>query len=313
MKYLYNNLKFTKEDNIDGFRSPLTYYLDIPILSFTNHVKIKSGTIDLVTSKEYDMPIQLGSVILRDFYMFKEKVDWDVNRNTCTFIKVNLQLIFVEDRYNPIKYILKDVKFNYIRVENLEFFLNTIIPLLNWGISKHKEIDLILLFSILLCKKTILSDKKDFNYQCPYMSKYFLDDLTVKQNFEFRSRVGRDDHAYEYTHLIFSSKIIEEYYFIKLLGKELAEGNCFPPITIKKEDDLVEISYHSMFDNNAIYEPSRDYTPEECNAYKKKLIEKHAELYNLFWERFLSLFEEYSSSKAKEQNSYKILSIYDPI
>lgn len=106
------------------------------------------------------MPIQIGSIILRDFDMFTEEVQFLRHYGTYSFIKAHLQLIFVDSQYNPIKYNLKDVAFDYIRTENLDYFLNVVIPLLNWGMSKHKDIDLILLFSMLLCKKEILAEKK---------------------------------------------------------------------------------------------------------------------------------------------------------
>lgn len=313
MKYLYNNSKFTKEDKVDGSQSPLTYFLDTPILSFTNQAKIRIGTIDLVNSKEYDMPIQIGSVILRDFSLFKEKVKFLRCYGTFSFIKAYLQLIFVDGQYNPIKYILKDVVFEYIRAENLEYFVNVLIPFLNWGISKHKDIDLILLFSLLLCKKEILADKKDLNHHYPYLSKYFLNNLTVKQNFEFQTRVGRDDYAYEWTHLFLTPQSIEEFYFVKQIAKELAEKSFHPMITVKKKDNNIEISYCSMFDNNAYREQSREYTEEECNSYKNMLINKHEEFYNLFWKRFSYILEEFNSSMTPKYNNWGIQSIYESI
>lgn len=313
MKYLYNNSKFTKEDKVKGCQSPLTYFLDTPILSFANQAKIRIGTIDLFNSIEYDMPIQIGSIVLRDFELFTEKVEFLRSYGTYSFIKANLQLIFIDSQYNPIKYILKDIVFEYIRAENLEYFLNVIIPLLNWGISKHKDIDLILLFSLLLCKKEILADKKDLNHQYPYLSKYFLEKLIIKQNFEFQSRVGRDDYAYEWTHLIINPQRIEEFYFVKLIAKELAEKSFHPMIKLKKNDKNVEISYCSMFDNNAYRDNSREYTEEECNSYKNMLLDKHAEFYNSFWNRFSSLLEEYKSSMTKELNNWDLLSIYEAI
>lgn len=311
MKYLYNNSKFTKEDMVKGCQSPLTYFLDTPILSFANHAKVRIGTIDLVNSREYDMPIQIGNIILRDFELFKEKVEFLRNYGTHSFIKANLQLVFINSQCNPIKYILRDEIFEYVRSENLEYFLNVFIPFINWGISKHKDIDLILLYSILLCKKEILAEKKDLNHQYPYLSKYFLDKLTVKQNFEFQTRVGRDDHAYEWTHLIISPKSSEEFYFVKLMAKELAEKNFDPMITVKKNEDNIKISYCSMFDNNAYREQSREYSVEECDRYKKMLINKHAEFYNSFWEKFSSLLEEYRTHVAKESNNWDIVSVYD--
>ena len=160
MKYLYNNSKFTIEDKVKGCKSPLTYFLETPALFFAKRAKFRIGTIDLLNSMEYDMPIQIGSVILRDFELFTENVSSLSNLGTYSFIKANLQLLFTNSQYNAIKYILKDVVFEYIRSENLEYFLNVVIPLLNWGISKDKDIDLILLFSLLLCKKEILTEKK---------------------------------------------------------------------------------------------------------------------------------------------------------
>lgn len=313
MKYLYNNSKFTKEDKVTGCKSPLTYFLETPALFFAKRAKIRIGTVDLFNSMEYDMPIQIGSVILRDFELFKEKVDFLRYSGTYSFIKANLQLIFVNSRYNPIKYTLKDVVFEYVRFENLDYFLNVIIPLLNWGISKHKDIDLILLFSLLLCKNEILAEEMDFNHKYPYLSKYFLDKLIVKQNFEFQSRVGRDDHAFEWTHLIISPNRLEEVLFVKLMAKELAEKNFSPMITVKRCCDNIEISYCSMFDNNAYHEQSREYTEEECNRYKKMLIDKHAEFYNTFWNRFSSLLEEYNSSTSKGLNNWDIHSVYEDI
>ena len=146
--------------------------------------------------------------------MFKENVGFlpgSGNYGFHNFIRTNLQLIFVERQYNPIKYILKDVTFEYVLIENCEYFLNVVIPFLNWGICKHKDVDLILLFSTLLCKKRVIVDGNATNNEPPYFSRYFLDDLIVKQNFKFQSRVGRDDHAYEYTSLIFSPRNVEEY------------------------------------------------------------------------------------------------------
>lgn len=314
MKYLYNNSKFTKEDKVTGCKSPLTYFLETPALFFAKRAKIRIGTVDLFNSMEYDMPIQIGSVILRDFELFKEKVDFLRYSGTYSFIKANLQLIFVNSRYNPIKYTLKDVVFEYVRFENLDYFLNVIIPLLNWGISKQKDIDLILLFSLLLCKKDILAEKKDLNHQSPYLSEYFLKKLSVKQNFEFQSRVGRDDYAYEWTHLIISSNHLEEFYFVKLMAKELDEDNFNPAITVEKSGNDFDISFCSMFDNNAYGGcRSREYSTEECNSYKSMLINRHAEFYNTFWNRFSSLLEEYNSSMSKGLNNWDILSVYEDI
>jgi hypothetical protein len=311
MKYLYNNSKFTKEDMVKGCQSPLTYFLDIPVLSFANHAKVKIGTIDLVNYKEYEMPIQIGSVIFRDFNLFREKGQFKGNHGTYDFIKANLQLIFINSRYNPIKYILKDIGFEYIRIENWEYFLNVFIPFINWGISKNKDVDLILLFSMLLCKKEILAEKKDLNHPYPYLSDFFLDKLIVKQYFRFESRVGRDDHAFESTKLIISSKNSEEFYFVKLVAKELAIKSFDPMITVKKNDDNIEISYFSMFDNNAFREPSREYSVEECNRYKKMLKNRHAEFYKSFWAKFTLLLDEYRSHVAKESNNWNIMSVYD--
>lgn len=313
MKYLYDNSHFTKEDKVKGCKSPLTYFIEVPALFFAKQAKIRIGTIDLFNSMEYDMPIQIGNIILRDFNLFKEDVKFLRNLGTYNFIKAHLQLVFVDGQYNPIKYILKDVEFDYVRIENLEYFINVVIPLLNWGMSKHKDIDLILLFSILLCKKEILAEKKDLNHQYPYLSKYFLEKLTVKQNFEFQSRVGRDDNAYEWTHLIVPSQSLEEFYFVKLIAKELAEKNFHPMIRLKKGVDNVEISYCSMYDSNAYREQSREYTEEECNGYKQMLIDKHAEFYNSFWNRFSSLLEEYNSSISKRYDNWEIRSVYEDI
>lgn len=283
MKYFYVNSQFIKEDKVQGFSSPLTSFIEIPILAFSNHVNVKMGTIDLVKSKEYDMPIQLGNVIFRNFYLFKKKVDFlHGNYRVNDFMCTHLQLIFVEKHYNPIKYILKDIVFEYVLTENLECFLNVIIPFLNWGVCYNKDMDLILLFSTLLCKKEILKDGNEINNQTPYLDKCFLDNLDVKQNFKFQSRVGRDDHAYEYTSLIFVPHNVEEYYFIKLVGKELAEGSIYPKINIKKKEDNVEISYCSMFDDNAFREQSREYSVEECSAYKNMLKDKFKEFYDSF-------------------------------
>ena len=127
MKYLYNNSKFNKEDKVTGCKSPLTYFLDTPILAFTNQARVRIGTIDLFNYKEYEMPIQMGSVILRDFTLFREDVKFLRHYGTYSFIKANLQLIFINKQYNPIKYILKDVLFEYVRAENLEYFLNVIM------------------------------------------------------------------------------------------------------------------------------------------------------------------------------------------
>lgn len=132
MKYLYDNSHFTKEDKVKGCKSPLTFFVEIPGLFFAKQAKIRIGTIDLFNSIEYDMPIQIGSIILRDFDMFTEEVQFLRHYGTYSFIKAHLQLIFVDSQYNPIKYNLKDVAFDYIRTENLDYFLNVVIPLLNW-------------------------------------------------------------------------------------------------------------------------------------------------------------------------------------
>lgn len=311
MKYLYNNSKFTKEDMVKGCQSPLTYFLDIPVLSFANHAKIRIGTIDMVNFKEYDMPIQIGNVIFRDFNLFREKGQFRGNHGTYDFIKANLQLIFINSRYNPIKYILKDIGFEYIRIENWEYFLNVFIPFINWGITKNKDIDLILLFSTLLCKKEILAERKDLNHNHPYLDKFFLDKLTVKQNFKFERRVGRDDYAFEWTHLYITPNSSEEFYFVKLMAKELADEKFDSNISVQKNDDKIEISYCSMFDNNAIREESREYSDEECNRHKKYLINKHAEFYKSFWEKFMSLLEEYRTHISQESNKWNIVSVYD--
>ena len=64
MKYFYINSEFIKEDKVKGFQSPLTSFVEIPVLSFSNQAKVKIGTIDLVKSNEYYTPIQLGSAEL---------------------------------------------------------------------------------------------------------------------------------------------------------------------------------------------------------------------------------------------------------
>ena len=84
-------------------------------------------------------------------------------------------------------------------------------------------------------------------------------------------------------------------------------------IKLKKNDENVEISYCSMFDNNAYRDNSREYTEEECNSYKNMLLDKHAEFYNSFWNRFSSLLEEFKSSMTKELNNWDLLSIYEAI
>ena len=58
------NSEFIKEDKVKGFQSPLTSFVEIPVLSFSNQAKVKIGTIDLVKSNEYYTPIQLGSAEL---------------------------------------------------------------------------------------------------------------------------------------------------------------------------------------------------------------------------------------------------------
>ena len=81
----------------------------------------------MVKSNEYYMPIQLGNIILRNSCVFKENVGFlprSGNYGFHNFIRTNLQLIFVERQYNPIKYILKDVTFEYVLIENCEYFLN---------------------------------------------------------------------------------------------------------------------------------------------------------------------------------------------
>ena len=108
MKYFYINSEFIKEDKVKGFQSPLTSFVEIPVLSFSNQAKVKIGTIDLVKSNEYYMPIQLGNIILRNSCVFKENVGFlpgSGNYGFHNFIRTNLQLIFVERQYNPIKYI----------------------------------------------------------------------------------------------------------------------------------------------------------------------------------------------------------------
>ena len=97
------------------------------------------------------------------------------------------------------------------------------------------------------------------------------------------------------------------------MGKELAEGNIYPKIKVKKTEDNVEISYCSMFDDNAFREQSREYTVEECNSYKKELIDKYSELYKSFWEKFLLRSDEYKRSKTKEMYDWDIVSIYEQI
>ena len=314
MKYFYIKSQFIKEDQVQGFSSPITSFVEKPILAFSNHVNVKMGIIDLVKSKEYDMPIQLGNIIFRKLYLFKEKVDF-LHRNYGfnNFMCANLQLIFVDKHYNPIKYILKDVVFEYVLAENFEYFLNVIIPFLNWGVCNNKDMDLILLFSTLLCKKEFLNGGNEINIRTPYLDKYFLDNLNVKQNFKFQNRVGRDDHAYEYTSLIFVPHSIEEYYFVKLVGTELAEGSIYPKINVKRTENVVAISYCSMFDDNALREQSREYSVEECNAYKNMLVDKFEELYDSFWKKFLSIFDEYKCYKSKEIDNCGILNINELI
>ena len=198
MKYFYIKSQFIKEDQVQGFSSPITSFVEIPILAFSNHVNVKMGIIDLVKSKEYDMPIQLGNIILRNSCVFKENVGFlpgSGNYGFHNFIRTNLQLIFVDKHYNPIKYILKDVVFEYVLAENFEYFLNVIIPFLNWGVCNNKDMDLILLFSTLLCKKEFLNGGNEINIRTPYLGKYFLDNLNVKQNFKFQNRVGRGRFA----------------------------------------------------------------------------------------------------------------------
>ena len=297
MKYLYNNSKFIIEDRVKEIPSPLTFFIDIPVLSFTNYVEINAGTIDLTTNKEYVMPFQINSIIIRDFALFKEYVTFLRNSGTYIFLRAKMQLLFIDKSHYYPKKIFQEVIFEYIRKENLEFYLNTIIPFINWAISKYEDIDLVLLFSILLCKKEVLTDQKDINLSCPYMSNGYLEDLTVKQYFEFNSRVGRDDHSCEYTHLTFIPHQPEEYFYIKLIAKDLAVDNISPKIIIKKNNDTIEISYCSMYDDNAFYEPSREYSTKECNDYKNMLIAKHKVFYNTLFVRFQTLYKVFKNTQ----------------
>lgn len=42
MKFLYNGQKFLKECDVDNtFQYPITYFIEIPVLFFSNHAMIK--------------------------------------------------------------------------------------------------------------------------------------------------------------------------------------------------------------------------------------------------------------------------------
>lgn len=303
MKFLYNGQKFLKECDVDNaFQYPITYFIEIPVLFFSNHAMIKIGTIDLVYSKEYNMPIQIGNVIFRDFELFKEKASFLCDYSEHSFIKANIQLVLHKEQYNSFSYEIKNSIFEYIRTENIVFFLNEVISLLNWGIKNNKDLDLIFLFSVLLCKKEIITDLDTINTKRPYVYKGFLNDLTVKQDFKFVSRVGRDDYSYEYTHFIFVPNCVEEYYLVKLIGKEMAEDSCYPKLKIKMEGNLVDIVFCSMHDTNAYRSEIKEYTTENFNAYKKIVIESFEKLYESFWNSFMVLFNEYKNSNSKSGN-----------
>ncbi len=273
----------------------------MPLTPFSNEATAKIGTLDLAEAKEYIMPIQIDRVILNKLVLFKEKVGFiPYSYDKTNFVRANLKILFVDNTYNPIKYKWQNLEFEYILQGNLEYFLNTIIPFINWGLNRRKnEIDIILLFSILLSKRKKLENKNDFKHSYPYLSKEFLENIHVKQNFEFHSRVGRDDHAYEYTHLISGLRHIEEYYYLRLIAKELSENN------IKEDyiDDKVDISYCSWFDNNAFRKPDCEYSEEVCNQYKSKIIERHTEFYNSFYDRFLSLYDDFEDYQNRNKYS----------
>ena len=272
MKYIYNGQLFVREDKVTTLPSPLTSFIDTPILPYSNELEAKIGIIDYATGTEYIQPIQLDYVILRSLSVFKEHVDFiPYSYENHNFVKVSLDYLLEDTTYNPTTYTWQNVKFEYVLLDNLEFFLNTIVPLINWTVKRYKNcIDQILLFSILLCKRVKLDNKKDLKHSYPYLSDSYLKNISVKQDFHFESRVGRDDYAYEHTHLIFTPQKSEEYYFLRLMATELAENNFHPIFKVNKANDVIDISYCSMFDNNAYREPDREYSEEECNKYKEK-------------------------------------------
>ena len=132
----------------------------------------------------------------------------------------------------------------------------------------YQDLWLFLFYTIIRKKEKSNQDLYTINTKRPYVYKGFLNDLTVKQDFKFVSRVGRDDYSYEYTHFIFVPNCVEEYYLVKLIGKEMAEDSCYPKLKIKMEGNLVDIVFCSMHDTNAYRSEIKEYTSENFNAYK---------------------------------------------
>lgn len=294
MKYIYSNSRFVREDNDLDVQSALTYFIDTPLLQFTNEAQARIGTIDLLHSQEYLMPIQLQNIILNDLFLFKEHVNFIPYASYLTnFIRANLYILIGDMHYIP-KYYWKNLELKYIRSENLDFFLNTFIPFLNWGLKNYQNnVDLILLFSILLLKRDILEQEKSFKHSWPYLSNMFLNNITITNKHESETRVGREDHEYKNTHIIFEPKLAEEYYYLKLIAKEYAVNNFTPKIQIKEANGIVDISYYSYFDNGISCKSSCDFSFTKSYAEKDILIKNHNELYNYFFRKFESLYEEF--------------------
>lgn len=301
MKYIYCDSKFVSEDKLKSIQQNMSFYVDIPVLSFPEKSEVKVGMIDLCSAKEYIMPIQLDNIIIKSMSIFREDVSFiPEHKYGSIFVSANLRILLPKDNSFPTSYIWDDIVFDYIRLENLEYFLNVIIPFINWGIQKtHKGKDYIFLFAILLCKKELLDNNYD-KVKCPYMSNCFLNDITVKQRFYFQTRTGRDDYSYEFTRLIYETKQKEEFYYLKLVGNKLDEfGNC----TVRNKNGyLIDIEYCTNFDSNAYgWKPEYEYSEEECNCYKNTLIRKHEELYKYFFEEFKSLFERFLKYKNRKK------------
>ena len=302
MKYLYNNKVLFQENELAVSKNkiyPIVPYIDTPILNVTSKAKVRLGLIDLVHNTEYEQPIQLENITLREMNLFKEHVDFCRDYGTHKFFEIKGQYLSHTSMYGISKYELNDFSIDYFRYENIATFFNVLIPLYNYYIDKRNELDYILFFTLAFCKKEIFNKETEFEHKYPLISKYFLSDVKLKEHYEYVNRVGRDDHAYETTYFIAKSPSLIEFMYLKLLCQHCADKDYSQIVNVSYENEDITLSCCSMYDDNAFRDHTHDISDEICECHKNGLINNHEEIY---WNAFKKFKELYL--KFKNDNKY---------
>lgn len=304
MKFLYHNSKLISEleiESLKGMVNPIIPFIETPILCMTEKAKVRLGLIDLKNYTEYAQPIQLGSITLREIFLFKQYVNFIGNSGTYKFFSIKADILS-NDKYSNSGWILDNLSIDYLRYENIAFFFNIIIPLYNFYINRPNDLDNVMFFTLQFCKKRILNNDSDFEHKYPMVSKYFIKDVTFKKHYEYVDRVGRDDHAYETTYLSMKSPKLEEFLYLKLICNHLSDKDFGQKVRVSYDEDKVIFSCCSMYDNNAWGEHTHDIPIDVCNAQKDEIINSNEDIYWEAFERFKVLYKDF---KNKNQHLFR--------